>query len=58
MVIGAGCCVTVYPLLLWFFMTRPNVFWAFNGGSPALHGEVEFAPHTVSVSANPYACRT
>jgi hypothetical protein len=37
------------------FHDPTNVYWAFNGGSPALQGEVEFAPRAVSVSANPYA---
>jgi hypothetical protein len=51
--VGAGVSA-IYPSLLWYFMTRRNVYIAFHGGEMQEHGEPEQMPRPV-VSDNPYA---
>ncbi|MEX0678659.1 MAG: hypothetical protein WD063_16385 [Pirellulales bacterium] len=52
-----GCIGPIYPLLLWYFMTRPNVLAAF-GGIPAADAESPWSPampgRGAQDSSNPY----
>jgi hypothetical protein len=57
-VFGATCVGLIYPLLLWYFMTRPHVVAAFLGVSSAegltAWPEVVAEPWSPAEAKNPY----